>query len=100
MDAAAQEEIRMYAEVIGEQIVSQWTPFTWEAFQDYIFRAQYLSRLEIQIIQAIGAGDLKKAAACAEKFGWLKKNEKGLLRHRERSELESKLKLLSLPTPW
>ncbi|MFH0939165.1 MAG: FAD-dependent thymidylate synthase [Planctomycetota bacterium] len=100
MDAAAQEEIRMYAKIIGEQIVSQWVPFTWEAFQDYTLQAQYLSRLEVQIIRAIGADDLEEAVAHAEKFGWLEKDENGLKRHRERFEFETKLKLLNLSAPW
>jgi thymidylate synthase ThyX len=35
MDDHAQEEIRAYATVIGEEIIAKWVPFVWEAFRDY-----------------------------------------------------------------
>jgi thymidylate synthase (FAD) len=35
MDDHAQEEIRAYAAVIGEEIVAKWVPLVWEAFTDY-----------------------------------------------------------------
>lgn len=34
MDAHAQWEIRQYADIIGNEIVAPWVPWTWEAFND------------------------------------------------------------------
>jgi thymidylate synthase (FAD) len=50
MDSHAQEEIRTYATIIGEQIVSKWVPIAWEAFQDYRLNAMNLSATEIMCI--------------------------------------------------
>jgi thymidylate synthase (FAD) len=100
MDETAQEEIRDYASVIGDRIVSRWCPIVWEAFQDYRMQSMGLTRLEIKIIAAIGAGDKAEATRLADSFGWLKQGKKGLLRNRERNELETKLRRLNLPVPW
>jgi len=43
MDSHAQKEIRDYANIIGNEIVSRWVPNTWEAFQDYQLNALNLS---------------------------------------------------------
>ena len=69
MDSHAQKEIRDYATVIGEQIVSRWVPLTWEAFQDYRFGAKYYSRIEHEILAAITKGDLTEATALATQAG-------------------------------
>jgi thymidylate synthase (FAD) len=53
MDAHAQQEIREYATVIGEQIVAKLFPVTWEAFLDYRFHAMQLTRLDIDVIHRI-----------------------------------------------
>ena len=101
MDSHAQKEIRDYATVIGEQIVAKWVPLTWEAFQDYRFGAMALSRIEQEIIAAVGAGDTEQACAIAREAGWLQPAKKGgLVRHRERQELEAKLAGFNLPVPW
>lgn len=100
MEHSAQEEIRLYAETIGGEIVSKWVPMTWEAFRDYSFEALTLSRLEVEIISALGAGDAGEACRRAGEFGWLARDEKGLKRHRERAELEAKLKRFNMPVPW
>jgi len=101
MDSHAQKEIRDYATVIGEQIVSRWVPLTWEAFQDYRFGAKYYSRIEHAILAATTRGDLDEARAIASEAGWLKQSKKGgFVRHRERGEFEGKLEQLGLPVPW
>lgn len=46
MDEHAQHEIRQYANVIGNEIVSKWVPMTWEAFQDYKLNSINFSSLE------------------------------------------------------
>jgi len=42
----AQKEIRAYATAIAE-IVKEWVPWTWEAFEDYVLEAETFSRMEL-----------------------------------------------------
>jgi len=100
MDVAAQFEIRSYAQAIGYQIVSKWCPITWEAFLDYSVHSVSFSRLELQILAAIGAGKNEQAVAAAEGFGWLKYENGSLKHNRERAEFEEKLAGLKLAVPW
>ncbi len=101
MDPHAQKEIRDYATVIGQEIVARWVPLTWEAFQDYRMGAVVYSRIEHEIMAAIGGGDLDGARAIATEAGWMKPSKKGgLVRHRERMELTAKLQRLNLTVPW
>ena len=101
MDLHAQEEIRAYANVIGEQIVARWVPATWEAFLDYRRHATHVSRFEIAIVRALAAGDAARATALATEHGLLKTGEDGRLRaSRERTELEEKLDAFGLRPPW
>jgi thymidylate synthase (FAD) len=101
MDVHAQQEIRAYANVIGEQIVARWVPATWEAFLDYRRHATHLSRFEIAIVRALASGDAARAAALATEHGLLKTGEDGRLRaNRERTELEEKLDAFGLRAPW
>ncbi len=101
MDLHAQQEIRAYATVIGEQIVARWVPIAWEAFLDYRRRALTLSGPEIEIVAAIGAGDPSKAIELACAAGWLERTAEGALKaSRERKELEEKLLRLGMTAPW
>ncbi|UCG51525.1 MAG: FAD-dependent thymidylate synthase [Candidatus Latescibacterota bacterium] len=100
MDDRAQVEIREYARIIGYEIVSRWCPIVWEAFLDYEMERMNLSRLEIEVIGALGHGDKERATELAKQNGWLEHGEKGLKRNRERKELEEKLERLNLPIPW
>ena len=101
MDDHAQEEIRTYARVIGEQIVAAWVPLVWEAFLDYRRRAMHLSGIEAELIRLIATNDLAGAVAAAERHGFLSRRKDGsLARNRERAELESKLAALGLAAPW
>jgi thymidylate synthase (FAD) len=100
MDSHAQEEIRAYASVIGEEIIKRWCPYTWEAFLDYHFHSKSFSRLEMEVLSALTSGSPETAVAKAESFGWLSRDEKGLKRHRERVEFEGKLDGLGLKPPW
>jgi thymidylate synthase (FAD) len=101
MDAHAQQEIREYATVIGEQIVARWVPLTWEAFTDFRLGAVSYSRLEQAVLAALGAGDPEGARAVAREAGWLKPAAAGgLARHRERQDCEQKLQTLNLTIPW
>jgi len=100
MDDHAQEEIRAYATIIGQEIVSKWCPFAWEAFLDYRKGAVELSSIDVRIIQAIGKGDTQSAMETARSLGWLEEGPKGLRPNRERDELAKKLALFNLPIPW
>jgi thymidylate synthase (FAD) len=100
MDPHAQEEIRQYAETIGQEMVSRWVPMAWEAFLDYRMGGAFLSRIDREVIRHIGAGQLDRAQQAAEDAGILSWGTRGPKRNRERQELEAKLRDLNLPIPW
>jgi thymidylate synthase (FAD) len=101
MDLHAQQELRAYAKVIGEQIVAKWVPLSWEAFLDYRRNAVHLSGTEAQILSAFIANSPQRARAIAESAGLLTFDESGKLHsNRERSELEAKLTALGVTPVW
>jgi thymidylate synthase (FAD) len=100
MDRHAQDEIRRYATVIGERIVSAWCPFAWEAFVDYEMETTRLSRIERAVLRLLGTGQPEAAMAELERAGLLKKKGGALVKNRERSELEAKLEDLCITIPW
>jgi thymidylate synthase (FAD) len=101
MDARAQDEIRKYAVVIGEQIVSKWVPLVWEAFLDFQRHEVHLSRIEREVVRALMGGSPERARAIAESNGLLRVRKSGALaRNREREELETKLRDFGLEVPW
>ena len=96
----AQHEIRCYADVIGEEIVSRWVPLTWEAFMDYRVKSLSLTNVEKQIIACLCRNNSKEAIGIARNLGWLKKKDGFLCRNRERAEAEEKLRYFGLVIPW
>lgn len=100
MDQHAQFEIRSYANVIGNDIVSRWCPLAWEAFLDYRMNASSLSRLEIEIIKALQSGTPADGTKLAIEFGLLPPSGQPVKRNREREDLEAKLTKLNIPIPW
>ena len=100
MDAHAQEEIRAYARLIGDQVVARWVPLAWEAFCDYRMGSMFLTRLDREIVAALGRGEPDAAVQIAEEAGWLQPGEQGLKAHRERRECEAKLERLGMRAPW
>jgi thymidylate synthase (FAD) len=101
MDDHAQEEIRAYAALIGDQIVAKWVPLVWEAFNDYRRGALRLSRIEVAVVTALTAESPERARAVAESLGLLKADAEGRLApNRERRELEEKLRRLGFSVPW
>jgi thymidylate synthase (FAD) len=50
MDSHAQQEIREFANAIGNQIVKQLCPVTWGAFEDYCLNSMQLSANEVTVI--------------------------------------------------
>jgi len=101
MDAHAQQEIRAYATVIGEQIVARWVPVTWEAFLEYRKRGMSLSSLEIALVAALASGDTAKALALAAEHGLVNRAADGRLApNLEGREVEAKLRSLGWRPPW
>jgi len=100
MDSQAQEEIRQYATVIGEQVVARWCPIAWEAFRDYQLNALRLSRIEAKVIALLGQGRYEDTTGELEREGLLEHTPGGYTRSRERSELEAKLRKLGFSIPW
>ena len=90
MDDHAQEEIRVYASTIGEQIVAKWVPLVWEAFTDYRREAMYLSKLEVDIVSAMAEGRSDRAREVFQ----------AIASKRERQEVEQKLLKLGFTIPW
>jgi thymidylate synthase (FAD) len=76
-DAHAQEEIRVYAQAIGD-VAQRWVPLAWEAFVDYRLEAMTLSRAEGEAVRAMLAGERPDLAALG-------------LSKREQDELRAKL---------
>jgi len=100
MDTHAQYEIRTYAEIIGHEIVSKWCPLAWEAFLDYRYHAAGLTAIEIDVIKLINSNKPQAAIEYMQQKELLKYRDGKLLRNRERSELEEKMKQLELQIPW
>src|SRR6187200_3355829 len=71
MDAHAQAEIRAYATLIGDEIVSKWVPHVWEAFNDYTRNSVRLSSLETEVLRTLIAEGKEKATARAIELGVL-----------------------------
>ncbi|WP_337906810.1 FAD-dependent thymidylate synthase [Pelovirga terrestris] len=100
MDSHAQLEIRRYAETIGEKIVKQWVPATWEAFQDYRFGQMTLSRQEQELLALVVNGQTEMADAWCAKSGWVKHKEERRILSREAKEFAVKLASFGLTPPW
>lgn len=100
MDAHAQAEIRAYATVIGEQIVSRWCPVVWEAFVDYRLEARRFSRMESRVLAAILSGDESEARKILSDAGLLHVEHGKVARSREREEFEQKLLDMGIQPFW
>lgn len=53
MDGHAQYEIRAFADIIGNEIVSKLWPISWKAFLDYRLNAMSLTALDIKMVKKI-----------------------------------------------
>jgi len=97
MDEHAQYEIRQYASLIGEEIVSRWVPLVWEAFRDYRLNCTRLSGLEMDLLRMLIAGDNEAATNWLTEQGWV--NTASGRKSREAKEFEVKLERLGLKLP-
>jgi thymidylate synthase (FAD) len=101
MDENAQFEIRTYADVIGNELVSKWVPLVWEAFLDYDIESLQLTRFEVEIVSLLIRGLVDEALNKAKEHKLVTTGESGqLILNREARELESKLTRLGLSIPW
>ena len=100
MDSHAQEEIRLYATTIGQQIVKPLFPIVWEAFEDFRLGESSLSRLEIEIIQRLTAyGAATRTPPPYSEANFLEMQDpkwRELTRCRERDDCREKLIKLGL----
>lgn len=100
MDHHAQLEIREYATAIGEQIVKPLFPAVWEAFIDYRFQADALSRIEQEIIRRMmtTAGQRGLVPPFSDEL-YLEEQDnswRSMTRCRERDECADKLRKLGI----
>ena len=93
MDSHAQKEIRDYATIIGNEIVANWVPIAWEAFQDYRLNSIQLTALDIHMIQVMNAGGMAQVNL-AEEWGWTSKKS------REGAEFLTKIDKLGIRSKW
>ena len=100
MDSHAQLEIRSYAKIIGEEILSRWCPVAWGAFRDYRLHSMSLSENDAAIIRALSSGGKSQAISVAVNLGLLGEGGSIKKQNRERIELEVKLRHLGLEIPW
>jgi thymidylate synthase (FAD) len=66
LDPHAQWETRKYAEVIAD-IVADWVPLVWEAFCDYRRSSVTFSRMEMDVLRAMLAGQATDLDALSER---------------------------------
>ncbi len=100
MDDHAQLEIRKFATTIGDEIVSKWVPYAWEAFLDYRVQSLSLTQYDKKIISAYNKAGKKGAIELAKEFGLLDEAGSTAKKSREREELEVKLINLGFEIPW
>ena len=100
MDNHAQFEIRSYANVIGNEIVSRWVPIAWQAFQDYRMNSMELSALDIEVLKLVIQNENNKAIEKAIELKMIKNDEGKIKLNREGKEFEEKISRLGLKAPW
>ena len=107
MDSHAQYEIRQYANVIGNEIVSKWVPVAWRGFQDYQQKALTLSAIEVEMIKM--ESDIERFHKAVE-IGWVPEEFADKFKtgdlvgkvpfNLERKEFSAKAKQLGLKDPF
>lgn len=82
LDAHAQYEIRVFAEAMGS-LVKQAVPIAWKAFEDYRLESKRFSKLEMQLLTQMLAGEAPDV-------------EGVIANKRERAEFIEKMELLGV----
>lgn len=98
MNSHAQIEIRTYADIIGTQIVKNWCPITWEAFDDYRLNSISFSNSDLELLKLIISNDIKQFIKLAKSLGYIDKDNQ-LRNNREFKEFEGKIIRLNLKLP-
>lgn len=100
LDSNAQFEIRSYANIIGNEIVSRWCPLAWQAFKEYRLNSLMLSETETSVLKHLINSNLIAAKDYLLSHGLLKFENKKVIRSRELIELESKFMKLGIKSDW
>lgn len=100
MDSHAQIEIRSYANIIGNEIVSKWCPLAWDAFKTYQLNALHLSEIEAIVLKYITAKQLSEAKHFLIENKVLSFDNENLKKSREFRELESKFNKIGIEIDW
>lgn len=100
MDSHAQYEIRSYANVIGNEIVSQWCPLAWEAFKNYRLNSFSLSQIEIIVLNHFINNNAKEAKKFLLSENLLSIEGDKIRRGREVIDIENKLKVFGIRPNW
>lgn len=100
MDSHAQYEIRSYANIIGNEIVSRWCPISWEAFKSYRLNSLRLSETEIIVLKYFIDQKPSEAKKYLLDQNLLTGDGDKMKRGREVIEIESKLKKLGIKAEW
>ena len=100
MDDKAQYEIREYAATIGDKVVGNWVPLTWEAFRDYRIEALTLSSEEVRILSFLNSGQKERAREALVEKGILRKDGETVKPSLEGREFMGKLDRLGMKVPW
>ena len=96
MNKKAQYEIRQYANIIGNDIVSKWCPYTWEAFCIYRLNSISFSTTEQDILNLIIRKMHTKAYELLINNNMIMRNRRGIVLSNEGKDFEDKLKILNL----
>ncbi len=90
MDSHAQKEVRVYADILGNEIIAKLFPKSWQAFLDYRLNAVTLSGPEWQIfgkvLNAVGMTAEELSRLCGDRVLWPENASQ-----RERNELAEKI---------
>lgn len=96
MDSHAQHEIRSYANVIGNEIVSKWCPLAWEAFKDYRLSSISFSAIELQLLSLIIDNNSQNMMEHLETMKLIRFDAEKMKKSREFIEIEAKFKKLGI----
>ena len=100
MDAHAQHEIRSYATVIGNEIVSKWCPLSWEAFKDYRLNSVRLSRIEAYVLKQLMNNNFKEAKEHLLSLNLLSVEAGRIKLGREVKEMNTKFRNFGIEVDW
>jgi thymidylate synthase (FAD) len=100
MDTHAQYEIRSYANIIGNEIVSKWCPISWEAFKEYRLNSSWLSEIEVNVLRHFINRSPIEAKNYLMSLNLLSFEADKIKRSREVIELEEKLRRFGIEVNW